>query len=109
MVWVTFLFPTKCYYYCSSAFAHTKHLDSSSFKQQSFYSKQSSGNIQSKQQVQLRTVHQNKRKVLKERERIELAATVTRTQETRKTELRLKRKTAIEIFVKQKNYKFHLF
>ena len=45
MVRVTCLFPMIIYSYCSSAFAHTKCLDSSIFKQRSFYSKQSSGNI----------------------------------------------------------------
>ena len=40
MVRVTCLFPTIIYSYCSSAFAHTKCLDSSIFKQRSFYSKQ---------------------------------------------------------------------
>ena len=42
MVRATFLFPMISYSYCSSAFAYTKLLNSSSFEQQSFYSKQSS-------------------------------------------------------------------
>ena len=41
MVRATFLFPMISYSYCSSALGHTKLLDSSSFEQQSFYSKQS--------------------------------------------------------------------
>ena len=109
MIRVTCLSPTKSYSYCSSALAHLEFLILQASNNDPSTRNNHRATIQSKQQVQLRTVHQNKRKVLKERERIELAATVTRTQETRKTELRLKRKTAIEIFVKQKNYKFHLF
>ena len=89
MVRVTCLFSTISYSYCSSALAHTKRLDSPTFEQRPFYSKQSSGNIQSKQQVQLRTIHQNKRKALKERTKgLGLVVTVTRAQETQKTELK---------------------
>ena len=41
------------------------NLDSSIFEQRSFYSKQSWANIQSKQQVQLRTIHQSKKRLKK--------------------------------------------
>ena len=63
MVRVTCLSPTKSYSYCSSAFAHLELL---------IFNLQTAifllgANIQSKQEIHLRTIHQNKRKALKER------------------------------------------
>ena len=92
MVRVTCLSPTKNYSYYSSALGHTKLLDSSSFEQRSFYSKQSS----SKHTKQTTSTDKNntpkqKKDLKRAYRKIGLAATVRRTQETWKTELRLKR------------------
>ena len=92
MVRVTCLFPTIIYSYCSSAFAHTKCLDSSIFKQRSFYSKQTSGKHIKKTTSTTKNNTPKQKKGLKRTYRkIGLVAMVTRAQETQKTELRLKR------------------
>ena len=68
MVRVTWLSPTKSYSYCSSllfSFCSLAILDSSSFNNDPPTRSNHRANIQSKQQVQLRTIHQNKRKALK--------------------------------------------
>ena len=72
MVRVTCLSPMKSYSYCSPALAHLELLDSSIFKQRSFYSKQSSGNIkkQTKSTTKNNTPKQKerlKKNALKER------------------------------------------
>ena len=100
MVRVTCFSSMKNYSYCSSALAHTKRLDSSSFKQRSFYSKQSpskhtkqtTGNAKSNTPKQKKSLKRAYR-------RIRFVAMVTRTQETGKSELRLKRDNYREIRV----------
>ena len=67
MVRVTCLFSMKCYYYCSSAFTHLEFLILQSSNDDPSTRSNHGANIQSKQQVYLRTIHQNKRKALKER------------------------------------------
>ena len=71
MVRITCLSPTKSYSYCSSAIAHleililqTSNIDTSTRSNQR-------ATIQSKQQVQLRTIHQYKEKAQKERTKIQ--------------------------------------
>ena len=92
MVRVTCLSPTKSYSYCSSAFAHLELLIFKSSNGDPSTRNNQRATIQSKQQLQLRTIHQNEKKGLKRTYRkIGLVATVTRTQETQKMELRLKR------------------
>jgi len=65
MVRVTCLYPTKSYSYCSSAFAHLETLDLQSSNNNSSTWSKHRATIQSKQKVQLKTIHQNKRKALK--------------------------------------------
>ena len=60
MVRVTCLSPTKNYSYCSSAFAHLELLILQSSNDGPSTRSNHRANIQSKQQVQLRTIHQNK-------------------------------------------------
>ena len=67
MVRVTCLSSTKSYSYCSSALAHLEILILQSSNNDPSTRSNHGANIQSKQQVQLRTIHQNKRKDLKER------------------------------------------
>ena len=62
MVSVTYLSPLKIYSYCSSAFAHLKFLILQALDSDPSTQSNNRANIQSKQQVQLRTIHQNKRK-----------------------------------------------
>ena len=92
MVRVTCLSPTKNYSYCSSllfSFCSLGTLDLQSSNSDPSTRSNHRANIQNKQQVQLRTIHQNKRKALKERTKgLGLVVTVTRAQETQKTELK---------------------
>jgi hypothetical protein len=82
----------KSYSYCSSALAQTKRLDSSSFKQRSVYSKQTSGNHTKQTTSTTKNNTQKQKKDFKRAYgRIGLVATVTKGQETQKTKLRLKR------------------
>ena len=67
MVRVTCLSPTKSYWYCSSVLAHLEFLILQASNSDPSTRNNHRATIQSKQQVQLRTVHQNKRKVLNER------------------------------------------
>ena len=67
MVRVTCLSPMKSYSYFSSAFAHLQFLILQSSNSDPSTRSNHGANIQSKQQVQLRTIHQNRRKTLKER------------------------------------------
>ena len=60
MVRVTCLSPMKSYSYSSSAFAHLKILILQSSNSDPSTRSNHRANIQSKQQVQLRTIHQNK-------------------------------------------------
>ena len=66
MVRVTCLSPTKSYSYCSSAFAHLE-LDLQTLNNNPSTRGNQRATIQNKQKVQLKTIHQNKRKALKER------------------------------------------
>jgi len=95
MVRVTCLSPTKNYSYCSSLLFSSCSLgilDSSNFKQRSFYSKQTSGKHTKQTTSTTKNNTPKQKKGLKRTYRkIGLVATVTRTQETQKTELRLKR------------------
>jgi hypothetical protein len=87
MVWVIYLAPTKSYSYYSSTFAHLEllifNLQTTILLLGAIFWQTYRAN-----KIDLRTIHQNKRKTLKERVRIGLAAMVTRAQETRKTELK---------------------
>ena len=65
MVMVTCLSPMKSYFYCSSALAHLEILILQSSNNDPTRNNHRA-NIQSKQQVQLRTMHQNREKTLKE-------------------------------------------
>ena len=67
MVRVTCLSPTKSYSYCSSAFAHLEILILQTSNNDPSTRNNQRATIQSKQQVQLRTIHQYKTKALKER------------------------------------------
>ena len=67
MVRVTCLSPTKSYSYCSSAFAHLKLLIFNLRMAILLLGTIIEQTYKAKQQVQLRTIHQNKRKALKER------------------------------------------
>ena len=60
MVRVTCLSPTKSYSYCSSALAHLEILILQSSNSDPSIRSNHRATIQSKQQVQLRTIHQNK-------------------------------------------------
>ena len=66
MVRVTCLSQTKSYSYCSSAFAHLESLVLQSSNNDSSTRCKHRATIQSKQQVHLSTIHQNKTKALKE-------------------------------------------
>jgi len=66
MVRVTCLSPTKSYSYCSSALALLENLILQSSNSDSSTQSNHRANIKTKQQVHLRTIHQNKRKALKE-------------------------------------------
>ena len=66
MVRVTCLSPTKNYSYCSSALAHLEILILQSSNNDSSTRNNHRANIQNKQQVQLRTIHQYKEKAQKE-------------------------------------------
>ena len=89
MVRVTCLSPTKSYSYYSSAFAHLKNLILQSSNSDSSTRSNHRANIQSKQKD---TSNKNTPKQKKDFKRayykIGLATTITRTQETRKTELK---------------------
>ena len=111
IVRVTCLSPTKNYSYCSSAFTHLELLI---FDLQTAILPLGTINEQpykTNKNIHLRTIHQNKRKSLKEHARIGLATRVTRTQEMRKTKLGLKRNGYRKIYmiIEQKNYELHLF
>ena len=67
MVMVTWLSPTKSYSYCSSTFCSLGKLDLQTSNSDPSTRSNHGANIQSKQQVQLKTIHQHKRKALKER------------------------------------------
>ena len=71
MVRVTCLSPTKSYSYCSSAFAHLELLIFKSSNGDPSTRNNQRATIQSKQQVQLRTIHQYKEKAQKERTKIQ--------------------------------------
>ena len=111
MVRVTCLSPTKSYSYCSSAFAHLQFLIFNLRTTIILLEAINEQPYKTNKNIHLRTIHQNKRKSLKEHARIGLATRVTRTQETRKTKLGLKRNGYRKIYmiIEQKNYELHLF
>ena len=91
MVKVTCLFPMKSYYYCSSTFAHLEFLIFNLRTAILLLGTIIGQTYKANRKIHLRTIHQNKRKTSKERMKGQGSATITRTQETRKTQLRLKR------------------
>ena len=66
MVRVTCLDPTKSYCYCSSAFAHLKNLILQSSNNDPSTQSNHWATYKANKKIQLRTIHQNKRKTLKE-------------------------------------------
>ena len=67
MVRVTCLSPTKSYSYCSSAFAHLENLILQSSNSDPSTRSNHGQTYKANNKIQLRTLHHNKRKALKER------------------------------------------
>ena len=88
MVRVTCLFPMKKILLLLFSFCSLGKLDLRSSNGDPSTRTNHGANIQVNKKIHLRTIHQNKRKALKEHTKgIGLVATVTRAQETQKTEL----------------------
>jgi len=67
MVRVTYLSSTKSYYYCSSAFAHLENLIFNFRTTILLLEAIMEQTYKANKKIHLRTIHQNKRKALKER------------------------------------------